>query len=51
MGVPSGHRIERKEEGAPGEFDAYSDDELERALAERLTQLGFADLPECDTRH
>ena len=36
----SGHRIERSEIGGPGEFDALSDDELERALLERLTGSG-----------
>jgi phage terminase small subunit len=40
--VLSGHRIERREVGAPGEFDALSDDELERAIVERLGRLGFA---------
>jgi transposase len=34
--VLSGHRVERKEVGAPGDFDALSDDELERALIERI---------------
>jgi hypothetical protein len=29
---PSGKRIERREIGTPGEFDALTDDELERAL-------------------
>ncbi|MGA8693996.1 MAG: hypothetical protein WB689_09130 [Xanthobacteraceae bacterium] len=35
MGVLSGQRIERREIGAPGEFGALNDDELERALVER----------------
>ena len=35
-GVLSGKRVERSEIGAPGEFDHLNDDELERALAERL---------------
>jgi hypothetical protein len=30
--------------GAPGEFDAMSDDELERALIERMARLGFTDV-------
>lgn len=34
-------RIERSEIGAPGEFDAFSDDELERMLVERLNALGL----------
>ena len=41
-GVLSGKRIERSEVGSPGEFDHLTDDELERALIERLAQLGFA---------
>jgi hypothetical protein len=43
-GVLSGKRIERAEVGAAGEFDALTDDELERALLERVTRLGFVDL-------
>jgi hypothetical protein len=40
-GVPAirekgiGKRVERAELGAPGEFEALSDDDLEQALAER----------------
>jgi hypothetical protein len=45
MGVLSGVRIERSEIGTPGQFDAISDDELERLLIERLAQLGFALVP------
>jgi len=41
-GVLSGKRIERSEVGSPGEVDHLTDDELERALIERLAQLGFA---------
>ena len=37
MGVLSGQRIERREVGSPGAFDALSDDEPERALRERLS--------------
>ena len=40
-GVLSGQRIERREIGAPGEFDALSDDELERAVRERFNALGL----------
>jgi hypothetical protein len=36
MGVLSGQRIERREIGSPSEFDALTNDELERALLERL---------------
>jgi hypothetical protein len=39
MGVLSGARIERKEIGAPGEFDHLSDDELLAALRERFAKL------------
>jgi hypothetical protein len=42
VGIYSGHRIERSEVGAPGEFDALSDGELERLLVERFERLGFA---------
>jgi len=38
--ILSGHRIERSEVGGPGELDALPDDELERALLERLSALG-----------
>ena len=31
-------RVERSEVGAPGEFDALGDDELERALIERFAR-------------
>jgi len=41
IGVLTGHRIERSEIGAPGEFDHLNDDELERALVERLSALGL----------
>jgi phage terminase small subunit len=50
-GVLTGKRIERSELGAPGEFEALSDDELERALAERLSALGLAPDAGSDTRH
>ena len=45
-GVLSGKRIERAEVGTAGEFDALTDDELERALMERVARLGFTDLGE-----
>ena len=46
MGVLSGMRIERKEVGPPGAFDDLSDEQLERALRERLARLGLLlDLP------
>jgi hypothetical protein len=42
ISILTGHRIERAEVGAPGEYDALSDEELERQLMERLAKLGFA---------
>jgi hypothetical protein len=45
--VLSGQRIERKEVGAPGEFDAVSDDELERALVERFSMVNIEPPGEC----
>jgi hypothetical protein len=48
--VLSGQRIERKEIGAPGEFDALTDDELERAVIERLSALGLNTDCGSDTR-
>jgi phage terminase small subunit len=40
--VLSGHWVERKEIGAPGEFEALQDDELERMLVQHLGELGFS---------
>jgi len=52
IGVLSGHRIERREIGAPGEFEALTDDELERAIIERFTALGLTpDAGSNTTRH
>jgi len=42
ISILTGKRTERSEIGTPGEFDAYTDDELERLLAERRARLGFA---------
>jgi hypothetical protein len=39
--VLSGKWIERAEIGTPGEFDAMTDEELERALIERVQKLGL----------
>jgi hypothetical protein len=39
--ILSGKWIERAEVGGPGEFDAMSDEELERALVEGMAQLGY----------
>jgi hypothetical protein len=49
--VLSGQRIERREIGAPGEFDALTDDELERALVERFSALRLTPDAGSDTRH
>jgi hypothetical protein len=49
MGVLSGKWIERAKIGAPGEFETMTDDELERALVERIARLGFTDVGE--TQH
>jgi hypothetical protein len=35
----SGKRIERREVGAPGEFETMTDEELKRALKERVARL------------
>jgi hypothetical protein len=45
-GILSGKRIERSEVGTPGEFEALTDDELERALMERMARLGLTDVAE-----
>ena len=37
--ILTGHRIERAEIGAPGEFDAMSDDELLASIRERFARL------------
>jgi hypothetical protein len=42
ISVLTGHRVERAEIGAPGEFDAMQDDELERLLVQHLGELGFS---------
>jgi hypothetical protein len=50
-GVLSRQRIERAEIGGPGEFDALTDDELERALIERFSGLGLTPDARSDRRH
>jgi phage terminase small subunit len=45
-GVLSGQRIERREIGAPGEFETMTDEELERALIERIARLDLTDVGE-----
>ena len=42
MGVLTGHRIERKEIGAPGEFDNITDDELKRAIKASVMEQSFS---------
>jgi hypothetical protein len=39
--ILSGNWVEHVEVGGPGEFDAMSDEELERALIERVQKLGL----------
>jgi hypothetical protein len=39
--ILSGKWVERAEIAAPGEFDAMTDDELERVLMERMARLGY----------
>jgi hypothetical protein len=51
MGVGSGQRVRRREIGAPGEFDNLADDELERAIVERLSALGLLPDAASDMRH
>jgi len=51
MGVGSGQRVRCREIGAPGEFDNLADDELERAIVERLSALGLLPDAASDTRH
>jgi hypothetical protein len=41
-GILTGKWVERAEVGSPGEYDALSDEELERQLMARLAKLGFA---------
>jgi hypothetical protein len=43
-GVLTGKWIERAEVGAPGEYETMTDDELERAIVERVARLGFVDV-------
>jgi hypothetical protein len=44
--ILSGKWIERQEVGAPGEYDALSDEELERQIMERVARLGLTDVGE-----
>jgi hypothetical protein len=47
--ILSGHRIERREVGPPDSFDHLTDDELERALVEKIQALGL--FQSTDTQH
>jgi hypothetical protein len=42
--ILSGKWIERQEVGSPGEYDALSDEELERQIMERVARLGLTDV-------
>jgi hypothetical protein len=41
IGILSGKRIERREQGGPGEFDHLSDEELRAELMRLVTELGL----------
>jgi hypothetical protein len=43
-GILSGKWVERAEVGSPGEYDALSDEELERQIMERVAKLGFTNI-------
>jgi hypothetical protein len=36
--------VERAEVGSPGEYDALSDEDLERQIMERVARLGLMDV-------
>jgi hypothetical protein len=40
-GILSGKRIERREIGAPGEFETMTDEELEHALIDKVMKFGL----------
>jgi SAM domain (Sterile alpha motif) len=40
-GILTGKWVERAEVGSPGEYDALSDDDLERQIMERMARLGY----------
>jgi hypothetical protein len=48
-GILTGKWVERAEVGSPGEYDALSDEELERQIMERVARLGFTNVGE--TQH
>jgi hypothetical protein len=41
LGILSGKRLERSEQGTPGEFDHMTDEELDRELIEMAERMGF----------
>ena len=43
-GILTGKWVERAEVGSPGEYDALTDDELERQIMERVARLGLTDV-------
>jgi hypothetical protein len=43
IGVLSGLRIERREQGAPKEFEHLSDDELKAEIMRMITELGLVE--------
>ena len=51
ISILTGHRVERAEIGAPGEFESLKDDELECVLIERLGALGFSLSPIAEIDH
>jgi hypothetical protein len=48
LSVLTGHRVERKEVGNPGQFDHLSDAELEAEILQRMAELG---LKPAETQH
>jgi hypothetical protein len=49
IGVLSGKRVERSEQGSPGEFDHMTDEELRQAVEERAEAIGF--VRKTETQH
>jgi hypothetical protein len=43
-GILTGKWVERAEVGSPGEYDALSDEDLERQIMERVARLGLMDV-------
>jgi len=52
ISILTGHRVEKSDIGGPGEFEALSDEELERELVKEVQALGLLEnLAERDTPH